>query len=142
MTTCQLCQSTLPQFVSLFTGLGSGFKTTYCENSVLEQLLLAKAIVDGPMKANSTSPEGARIYLQSQAQIQGYLEVFNQCRTYLAWVAHRLLPTPLNPLQAWGRSFVALVQTFESGRLVGFQGRDCLVGCTCLSQLSQCKYSG
>ncbi len=147
MTTCQLCQSTLPQVVSLFTGVVTGFKTTYCEDNVLEQLLLAKAIVDGPMKANSTSPEGARIYRQSKAQIQGYLEVCNQRRTYLAWAAfqtHRVLPkiiTPLNPLQAWGRSFVALVQTLESGRLVGFHGLDCLVGCTCLSQLSQCKYS-
>ncbi len=114
----------------------------YCEDSVLEQLLLAKAIVDGPMKANSTSPEGARMYRQSKVQIQGYLEICNQCRSYLAWAAfhiHRVLPkfvTPLNPLQAWGRSFVALVQTLDSGRLVGFRSLVCLVGCTCLPQLN------
>ena len=94
------------------------------------------------MKANSTSSEGARIYRQSKAQIQGYLEVCNQCRTYLAWAAfqaHRVLLkiiTPLNPLQAWGRTFVALVQTLESGRLVGFRSLVCLVGCTCLPQLN------
>ncbi|KAL0044774.1 hypothetical protein WJX82_009005 [Trebouxia sp. C0006] len=82
------------------------------------------AMVDGPMKANSTSPEGARTYLQSKAQIQGYLEVCNQRRTFLAWAAfhiHQLtleLVTLFNPLQAWGSNFVALVQTLESGRLV------------------------
>ncbi len=110
--------------------------------------MLAKAIVDGPMKANSTSPEGARIYWQSKAQIQGYLEVCNQRRTYLAWAAshiHRVtlkVVTPFSPLQAWGRNFVAQVQTLESGRLVGFLGLVCLVGCTCLPQLNQSsKYS-
>ncbi|KAL0044569.1 hypothetical protein WJX82_000941 [Trebouxia sp. C0006] len=107
-----------------YTGLVTGFKVTYHEDSTLEQLLLAKAIVDGPMKANSTSSEGARIYRQSKAQIQGYLEVCNQCRTYIAWAAFHIhqvtlkVVTPLNPLQAWGRHFVALVQTRESGRLV------------------------
>ena len=95
--------------VSLFTGRIRGFKTTYCEDSVLEQLLLGKAIVDGPMKANSTSPEGARLYRQSKVQIKTYLEVCNQCRTYLAWAAFHIrqvtlkVVTPCNPLQAWGR---------------------------------------
>jgi len=123
MTTCQ---STLLQVVSLFAGLVTGFKVTYYEDSTLEQLLLAKAIVDGPMKANSTSPEGARLYRQSKAQIQAYLEVCNQCRTYLAWAAFHIhqvtlkVVTPFNPLQAWGRSFLALLQTLESGRLVSF----------------------
>jgi len=125
----------------------TGFKTTYCEDSVLEQLLLAKAIVDGLMKANSTSAEGARIYWQSKAQIQGYMEACNQCRTYLAWAAfhiHQVLlkiVTPLNPLQAWGSNLAALVQTLESGRLVGLHGFDCLVACTSFLQLIQRKYS-
>ena len=142
MTTCPLCQSTLPQLVSLFTGLAKSFNNTYCKDSVLEQLFLAMAMVDGPMKANSTSPEGARTYLQSKAQIQGYLEVCNQRRTFLAWAAfhiHQLtleLVTLFNPLQAWGSNFVALVQTLESGRLVGFRSLVCLVGCTCLLQLN------
>jgi len=128
--------------VSLFTGRIRGFKTTYCEDSVLEQLLLAKAIVDGPMKANSTSPEGARLYRQSKAQIQAYLEVCNQCRTYLAWAAFHIhqvtlkVVTPFNPLQAWGRNFVTLLQTLESGRVVSFCGFVYLVGCTCLPQLN------
>ncbi len=85
------------------------------------------------MKANSTSPEGARLYRQSKAQIQAYLEVCNQCRTYLAWAAfhiHRVtlkVVTPFNPLQAWGRKLVALLQTLESGRLVSFCGLVVLV---------------
>ncbi|KAL0039269.1 hypothetical protein WJX79_000928 [Trebouxia sp. C0005] len=107
-----------------YTGLVTSFKITYCQDSVLEQLLVGKAIVDGPMKANSTSPEGARIYQQSKVLIQGYLEVCNQQRTHKAWAAfhiHRVtlkVVTPLTPLQAWGRKFVAQVQTLESGRLV------------------------
>ncbi len=93
------------------------------------------------MKANSTSPEGARLYWQSKAQIQGYLEVCNQRRTYLAWAAfqtHQVtlkVVTPFNPLQAWGGNFVNLLQTLESGRLVSFCGLVCLLGCTCLLQL-------
>ncbi|KAL0039299.1 hypothetical protein WJX79_002302 [Trebouxia sp. C0005] len=107
-----------------YTGLLAGFNTTYCQDSVLEQLLVGKAIVDGPMKANSTSLEGARIYRQSEVLIQGYLEVCNQQRTYKAWAAFHVhqvtlkVVTPLIPLQAWGRNFLAQVQTLESGRLV------------------------
>ncbi|DBA66996.1 TPA: hypothetical protein ACH3X2_002104 [Trebouxia sp. C0005] len=107
-----------------YTGLLAGFNTTYCQDSVLEQLLVGKAIVDGPMKANSTSLKGARIYRQSEVLIQGYLEVCNQQRTYKAWAAFHVhqvtlkVVTPLIPLQAWGRNFLAQVQTLESGRLV------------------------
>ena len=101
---------------------------------MLEQLLVGKAIVDGPMKANSTSLKGARIYRQSEVLIQGYLEVCNQQRTYKAWAAFHVhqvtlkVVTPLIPLQAWGRNFLAQVQTLESGRLVGFLGHV-LSGC-------------
>ncbi|KAA6417998.1 MAG: hypothetical protein FRX49_11998 [Trebouxia sp. A1-2] len=110
-----------------YTGLLAGFNTTYCQDSVLEQLLVGKAIVDGPMKANSTSLKGARIYRQSEVLIQGYLEVCNQQRTYKAWAAFHVhqvtlkVVTPLIPLQAWGRNFLAQVQTLESGRLLQSQ---------------------